>query len=209
MLTFHIICERRSLLGNADLFRRLQILVERSIVGLAKECREFVESLYRAFAEFAQRIAHFGNGLAACDSGFAVKFIGIANHLFLNADREHVAKWQIQMLVDDVLLCDARTGMAFAHQRMSGQTEAFKYLTPDNAMLDIRIFAAAVYAWRVGAENANVVQHRCLKGEFNIHLSPVGLVALTQLPGEQSHLRGVLHKQFVIGVARLVVFRDY
>ncbi len=104
MLTFHIICERRSLLGNADLFRRLQILVERSIVGFAKECREFVESLYRAFAEFAQRIAHLGNGFAACDSGFAVKFIGIANHLFLNADREHVAKWQIQMLVDDVLL---------------------------------------------------------------------------------------------------------
>ena len=74
--------------------------------------------------------------------------------------------------------------MAFAHQRMSGQSEAFKYLTPDNAMLDIWFFAAAEYAWRVGAENANVMQHRSLKSEFNIHHSPAGLVALAQLPGE-------------------------
>ena len=98
-----------------------------------------------------------------------VKLVRIAYHLLFPCLGQEVLRWPRQLLPHDVLACQSGSRVALAHPCMARQTLCPQHLRPYAAMQYVGLGAVAVYARRVAAHYADIVEHGCLLHESPVH----------------------------------------
>lgn len=112
----------------------------------------------------------FLNCFLPVEVSFAEEFISVANHLLLHGFRQEILMWQGQVLCYDLCLCDACTGMALTYAGMSLISFLAQDFCSQSSMADVGLRAETLYAWGIGHEDAEVVEHSCFFDKLGIEL---------------------------------------
>lgn len=76
---------------------------------------------------------------------FTIEIVGIAHQFLLKRKRQHVARFERQMLLNNLLCRESGSGVAFTHQAMLFKPKRIKYFSALYPVPQIRQFAIAEY----------------------------------------------------------------
>ena len=135
-----------------------------------------------------------------------IELVGVADDLLFERLGQEVFVGQRQMLRNNLLLREARTGMAFANAGMLRIAFAAQYLGANAAMADVGFGAKTCYSWRITAKDADVVEHGGFDEELPIELQ-LGM-ALTNQHSTLHDERAVGDKNIPKSIGFGIIFVD-
>ena len=135
-----------------------------------------------------------------------IELVGVADDLLFERLGQEVFVGQRQMLRDNLLLREARTGMAFTNASMLWIAFTAQYLGTNATMTDVGFGAKTCYSGRMAAKDADVVEHGGFDEERPVELQ-LGM-ALTNQHSTLHDERAVGDKNIPKSIGFGIIFVD-
>lgn len=135
-----------------------------------KQCFPLQETLETLFSKLSYALLSLLWSFYFLEIGLAVELISIANQLLFQCLRQEVLMRQWQVLPDNLIFGQSRTGMALTHTGMSGIAFLPHQLCTQATVTDIRLGAMTGNAGGVTAKDTDVVEHSCLLDKLPVEV---------------------------------------
>ena len=135
--------------------------------SLFKHFHPMPEPLQPFFSELCQTALSLHHCFLLVEMGLGEKFVGIADHLFLEGFGQEILVGQGEALAYDLLQRQSRASVPFAHTGMALKALLTHHGSSEDAVAYIGFRAVAEDAGSVGAADADVMEHG---GFFDEHL---------------------------------------
>ena len=172
-------------------------------------CENFfptAETLHAGGAELHQAALSLLDGFLGGEPCLAEELVGIAYDLFFKRFRKEVLRGQRQVLLLNLVLRDACSGMTLTDTGMLGITFASQQLCSDAPVKDVWLGAVTMDAWRVALEDTDVVEHGSLLDKPAVYLQ--FRVCVDNLQGLEGYAAAVHHEDVLQRILFGVVFID-
>ena len=137
-----------------------------TFVWLSEQLVPTVKLLYSSLSELQKALSGFLYAFLMVETRFRIEFVCVTNDFFLHTHGLHVAMWKRPLATDDLLKCESRSCVSFAHECVPLVSFASHHFGSYEPVTNVWFISRAEDGWGVGSHNADVVQHCSLPQEI-------------------------------------------